>query len=262
MVDLQQRGIFERPCNLHISLWIFDTLLPFFGRDNGHDVSYDGKGLSRKLILLDPSLPLFLFFFLFYYTSLYRCFFMAVLFIGNFIGKNDEPMLRIPFLSILRKRDIFLLRHSLGKLRISFLLLLLFFFFILLVRTVRYLHVTHTHTYKFFLTQILPVFERVLFSLSSWQMYLVNFPASRFPRVFPSSGSVSWRAIHRIMLLFFSRTDSLSINLCTNRVIFIFHHSVICWNEIRIRNRIIQLNIIGIRSTKSTRLFASPSSKV
>lgn len=71
-------------------------------------------------------------------------------------------------------------------------------------------------------------------------MYLVNFPASRFPRVFPSSGSVSWRAIHRIMLLFFSRTDSLSINLCTNRVIFIFHHfyhSVICWNEIRIRNR-------------------------
>lgn len=129
MVDLQQRGIFERPCNLHISLWIFDTLLPFFGRDNGHDVSYDGKGLSRKLILLDPSLPLFLFFFLFYYTSLYRCFFMAVLFIGNFIGKNDEPMPRIPFLSILRKRDIFLLRHSLGKLRISFLLLLLFFFF-------------------------------------------------------------------------------------------------------------------------------------
>lgn len=70
---------------------------------------------------------------------------MAVLFIGNFIGKNDEPMPRIPFLSILRKRDIFLLRHSLGKLRISFLLLL-FFFFILLVRTVRYLHVTHTHT--------------------------------------------------------------------------------------------------------------------
>lgn len=125
MVDLQQRGIFERPCNLHISLWIFDTLLPFFGRDNG----LDGKGLFRKLILLDPSLPLFLFFFLFYYTSLYRCFFMAVLFIGNFIGKNAEPMPRIPFLSILRKRDIFLLRHSLGKLRISFLLLLLFFFF-------------------------------------------------------------------------------------------------------------------------------------
>lgn len=156
MVDLQQRGIFERPCNLHISLWIFDTLLPFFGRDNGHDVSYDGKGLSRKLILLDPSLPLFLFFFLFYYTSLYRCFFMAVLFIGNFIGKNDEPMPRIPFLSILRKRDIFLLRHSLGKLRISFLLLLLFFFFHFAYsnRTLSSRN-THTHTNfswpKFFL---------------------------------------------------------------------------------------------------------------
>lgn len=156
MVDLQQRGIFERPCNLHISLWIFDTLLPFFGRDNGHDVSYDGKGLSRKLILLDPSLFLSFFSFFFFIIRRYIVvFFMAVLFIGNFIGKNDEPMPRIPFLSILRKRDIFLLRHSLGKLRISFLLLLLFFFFILLVRTVRYLHVTHTHTNfswpKFFL---------------------------------------------------------------------------------------------------------------
>ena len=213
MVDLQQSGIFERPCNLHISLWIFDTsfldVFLFFGRD----VSHNGKGLSRKLILLFLSFSSLLFFF--FIISLY---FYGGFFIGNFYSK--ERRAHTEFLFFPFSSRYFSFTSFLGKAWnfVSIvIIIILFFHFVRLNRT---LSPRDTHTYerifhdfswpKFFL-----FLNRVfLFSLSSWQMYLVNFPASRLPRVSPSSGSVSRRAIHHITLpLSFSRALILFLSI-------------------------------------------------
>lgn len=123
MVDLQNSVEYSSVPAICISHYEYSTsflVAIFWTMDTGHDVSYDGKGLSRKLILFDPSFSLFLFFFfLLYIISLYRCFFMAILL--------EILLKRIPFLSILRNVIFFFYCHFLGKLRISFLLLLFFF---------------------------------------------------------------------------------------------------------------------------------------
>ena len=145
MVDLQQSGIFERPCNLHISLWIFDTsfldVFLFFG----HVVSRDGgKGLSRKLILLFLSFSSLLFFF--FIISLY---FYGGFFIGNFYSK--ERRAHTEFLFFPFSSRYFSFMSFLGKAwNFVSIVIIIILFFILFVWTVRYLHVTHTHTSEFF----------------------------------------------------------------------------------------------------------------
>lgn len=103
----------------------------------------------------------------FSFFLLYRCIFTADFLLEIFIRKNNE-LIRNSF-SFHSLRDIFLLRHSLGKLGISFLLLLLLFFFSFCSFEPYVISTWHTHIRanfsRFFLTQILPVFEPCVFIL-------------------------------------------------------------------------------------------------
>lgn len=81
----EQRGIFERPCNLHISLWIFDIL----SRRHFLDATMDTMFLTmEKDYLVSWSFSILLFLFFFFFIIYY--FVISLFFYGNFIGNFIE----------------------------------------------------------------------------------------------------------------------------------------------------------------------------